>query len=402
MKLTQNRTLTLISVVAIQLCVGIAYIWSVFQTGIAESLFGGNNANASLTYSILLAILSAGSIAGGILATKVSIKIVIMIGGVLISLGFFIASLTTPEFPELLWLSYGILGGIGMGFVYSPTIACVQKCFPDKKGFVTGIVVAALGLGGLVFTPIVESIIAANGGVGVGELAAFRLISIVFLVVCCVGALFIYTPKDSVSASSNTVSTDLNALQVLKKPEFYLITVSMMLACMSGLMMIGFAKPIAIGRGMVETATIGVIAISIFNAIGRLVWGAVSDKIGRANTLIILMIGAAIMSLLVNFAQGVLIFVLIGLVGFFYGGLLSTFPSLTAEAFGPKYVATNYGMVLIGFGAAAVISSYIAGYFLDLAAGDMDKMFPAFAIAAACSALGVVIMIYIKNRLKKN
>ncbi len=394
-----NRILTLISVIVIQLCVGIAYIWSVFQSGIAQSLFGGNNASASLPYSILLAILSAGSIIGGILASKISIKYVVMIGGFIISLGFFLASFTTPQFPEALWLTYGVLGGIGMGFVYSPSIACVQKCFPDKKGLVTGLVVAGLGLGGVVFTPIVESIITYYGGVGNGELMAFRIIAVIFLVVCTVGSLFLSTPKVAATSAVSANIKDLRPTQVLKSPMFYLITLSMMLACMSGLMMIGFAKPIAIGRGMVETASIGVLMISLSNAAGRLVWGMVSDKIGRINTLVILMLGAATMSLLVNFAQGALIFVLIAFVGFFYGGFLSTFPSLTAEAFGPKNVAINYGMVLIGFGFAAIIASYIAGVFLNLADGDMDKMFPAFAIAATCALIGVGIILIVKKML---
>ncbi len=396
-----SRILTLISVIVIQLCVGIAYIWSVFQSGLAQSLFEGNNASASLPYSILLAILSGGSIIGGILASKISIKYVVMIGGFIISLGFFLASFTTPEFPESLWLTYGVLGGIGMGFVYSPSIACVQKCFPDKKGLVTGLVVAGLGLGGVIFTPIVESIITLNGGSGEGELMAFRIIAIIFLVVCTIGSLFLNTPNTTATNTASASIKDLRPMQVLKSPIFYLITISMLLACMSGLMMIGFAKPIAIGRGMVETASIGVLMISLSNAAGRLVWGMVSDKIGRVNTLIILMLGGAAMSLLVNFAQGALIFVLIAFVGFFYGGFLSTFPSLTAEAFGPKNVAINYGMVLIGFGVAAIVSSYIAGIFLNLADGDMDKMFPAFAIAAACSLVGVAVILLVKKMLKK-
>ncbi len=390
-----NPIFTLIAGIALQLCLGVAYIWSVFQTGIAETLFAGNNANASLSYSILLALLAVGGVIGGTLARKMSLRYVIMAGGVIISAGFFIASFATPSFPQIIWLSYGVMGGIGMGFIYSNTIAYVQNLFPNKKGLVTGMIVAALGLGGVVFTPIVESIIAAFGGQGVGEFVAFRILAGVFLVVSIVGALFFNTTPEKIQTKSGADEDGFK--QVIKKPQLYVITLSMMLACMGGLMMIGFAKPIAVGRGMVETATIGVLMISIFNAIGRLVCGIISDKIGRTNTLLILMCGTIAMSLLVTFAQGYWIFVLIGCIGFFYGGLLSTYPSLTAEYLGAKNVATKYAIVLLGFGAAAIISSYIAGYFLDLANGDMDKMFPAFAIAATCAVVSIALVFLLKK-----
>ncbi len=400
MKMKQNRNLALVATIAIQLCVGVAYIWSVFQSGIATSLFAGNNTSASYTYSILLAVLGFGSIIGGKLVPKITIKYVVMIGGFLMSLGFFLASLTTPEFPQALWLTYGIIGGISMGFVYSPTIACVQKCFPEKKGLVTGLVVAALGLGGVVFTPVVEAIIAANGGVGVGELVAIRVISIVFLVICTVGSLFLYTPEQKTTTTSGEISNDLTATQVIKTSEFYLIAFAMMLACIGGLMMIGFAKPIAEGRGMGEAASVGVLMISIANAAGRLSFGAISDKIGRINTLLILMIGSSILPLMINFAQGYLIFVLIGFIGFFYGGLLSTFPSLTAETFGAKNSATIYGMVLVGFGIAALVSSNLGGYYKNIAANNIDKMFPAFAIASACSLVAVFLILVLSKKQK--
>lgn len=391
-----RRIYPLIATIAIQLCLGVAYIWSVFQTGIANSLFNGNNANASLTYSLLLALLTVGSVIGGKLTTKISIKYVVMAGGFILSFGFFLASFTTSQMPWLIWLSYGVLGGIGMGFSYSTTIACVQKWYPDKKGFVTGLTVAALGLGGVVFTPIVEKMIVYFGGQGRGELMTFRVIAFIFLIVCTTGSFFLSMPKEEQTGTTHS-SDDLRISEMIKKPVFYFITCSMMLACMSGLMLIGFAKPIAAAKGMIETATIGVLLISIFNSAGRLLWGIISDKIGRANTLLIIMIGTAAASLLVSLAEGYWIFAVIGVIGFFYGGLLSTFPTLTAEVFGAKNVATNYGMVLLGFGIAAVASSYIAGYFKDIAANDISLMFPAFAIASACSAVAAVLILIVKK-----
>jgi OFA family oxalate/formate antiporter-like MFS transporter len=185
---------------------------------------------------------------------------------------------------------------------------------------------------------------------------------------------------------------------MLKSVKFYLVTGALFLACMGGLMMIGFAKPIAVAKGLEATATIGVLAISMFNSIGRLVWGTLSDKLGRKNTIIILLAGTAILSLFVNAATGNWIFVLIALIGFFYGGFLSTFPSLTAELFGPKHMASNYGFVLLGFGAGAIVASQIAGYFRNEAAtnNNIDLMFPAFIIASCCALVGIVLITILK------
>lgn len=403
-----NRVIPVIASVAIQLCLGIAYIWSVFQTGVAESIFGGDNAAASLTFSLLLFTLTIGSIVGGKLAAKYSTRAIVIIGGMIISAGFFLASFVTAGAPWLLWLTYGVMGGVGMGFTYSTTIACAQKWYPDKKGLVTGLVVSALGFGGVVFTPIVERLIRHFGGQSVGESATFMVLSGVFLVVCTVGGLFLRNPPEdfgaaprAAGAAAQSNQPELSPRQVLRNPRFYLVAMTMMLACMGGLMMIGFAKPIAVAKGLAETATVGVLVISMCNSLGRLLWGMISDKIGRIATMLILLGGSAVCSLLVNVANGYLIYVLIGCIGFFYGGFLSNFPALTADLFGPKHMATNYGMVLVGFGCGAVVSSYIAGYYKNLAAQDISLMFPAFIIAAACAGVGIALMLVLKAGMKR-
>jgi len=394
----------LFAVVAIQLTLGISYIWSVFQTGIANSLFSGDNAAAGLTFSLLLTTLSIGSIIGGKLAVKYSTRIVVFIGGLILSAGFFLASFTTANYPWLLWVTYGIMGGVGMGFTYSTTIACVQKWYPHKKGFVTGIIVAALGFGGVVFTPVVERSISFFGGMGIGELNTFVVLSVIFLVVCTIGSLFLKNPPTGFVAYTTQFTAtpnDYSPLQMIKTSKFYLLTFAFMLAGIGGVMMMGFARPIAVAKGLESTATIGVLAITMFNSVGRLVWGMISDKIGRKNTIIILLVGNMVLSLFVNAAESYLIYVLIAFIGFFYGGLFSNFPSLTADLFGAKHMSTNYGIVLVGFGAGTIISSQIAGYYRNVAIDDINLMFPAFVIASCCAALGLVLILILKAIRKR-
>ena len=338
MKQKYNRIIPVIAAIAIQLCLGTAYIWSVFQNGIASSIFGVQMQSSPYIFT------STGFIRHRRyhwrdIAKQNRSKNNSYNWRINIIHRFFIASFTTSSAPWLLWLTYGVLGGIGMGFTYSTTIACAQKWFPDKRGLVTGVIVSALGFGGVVFTPIVETIISKLGKdvPGQGELISFRILSLIFLIVCTVGGLMVKNPPEGFKPEGWTPKATaanaraLRTLEVLKTPQLYLLTFSLMLACMGGLMMIGFAKPIAIARGLAETATIGVFAITMFNAFGRLFWGGVSDKLGCKKTIILLLGLTAVLSLCVNIAGDYMIYVLIACIGFAYGGFLSTFPAYTAE-----------------------------------------------------------------------
>ncbi|MCL2698599.1 MAG: OFA family MFS transporter [Oscillospiraceae bacterium] len=404
--------LVVFSAIAIQLTLGIAYIWSVFQNGVAETIFDGDNAAAGLTFSLLLVTLTMGSVIGGKLAIRYSTRRVVLVGGMILSAGFILASFVTADIPWLLWVTYGVMGGVGMGFTYSTTIACAQKWYPHKKGLVTGIIVASLGFGGVIFTPIVENLIVVFGKneAGVGEFKTFFVLGIVFLVVCSIGSIFMVNPPADYGAAAASASAaakgtkEYTPSQMLKSPKFYLVTFTLMLACMGGQMMMGFAKPLALeDEAIAAYAAVGVLAITLFNSVGRLFWGMMSDKLGRKNTILILLAGNAVLPLLVNIVQGYALFVLIAFIGFFYGGLLSNFPSLTADLFGAKHMSVNYGLVLLGFGVGAVVSLQIAGHFRNVAAqaNDISLMFPAFVIASCCAAAGIVMMLVLKALRKK-
>lgn len=409
----QNRWIPVIAGIAIQLCLGTAYIWGVFQKGVASYLFEGNNADAGLAFSILLSMLTLGSTIGGYLQNRFSTRPVVITGGLILALGFFLASLTPPSAGWLIWITYGVIGGFGMGMTYSTTIACCQKWFPDKRGFITGIIVSALGFGGVAFTPLAETLIKTYGGVaGVGELVSFRWFSVIFLIVCTLGGLFVNNPPKGYlpegwtppAPKAGVSKRDFTPKEALKTPQFYAITATLMLACLAGLMMIAFGKTIAGYQPELKTVAVaGVFAVTLFNSFGRLFWGFVSDKIGCRKTVMILLIATAVLVLLVKLVvTNVLFFVLVAAIGFLYGGYLGTFPAFTADYFGARHVSMIYGMILLGFGIGAVASSYLGGYFVNRATAadpavlDINILFTAFVIASVASAVGAVIMLITK------
>jgi len=403
-KATQNRWIPVIASIFIQLCLGTAYIWGVFQSYLIISpatpnaMFSWPATHGTFAYAALLLLLTLGSTVGGKIQDKMKHpSTVIMIGGIILGIGFFLAQFTTASTPWLLWLSYGVLGGFGMGMAYTTTIATCQKWFPDKRGMVTGIIVSALGFGGLVFTPVAETLIGRFN-----VLTTFAIFGALFIVVTVIGSFFIKNPPEGYKPAGWTPPAaragvnihNFTPSQVIRTPQFYMVAAALMLATAAGSMMIPMAKILGLQptSGLTkEAAVAGVMIIAACNSFGRLFWGSASDKIGRRKTILILMVLAFVSIISISWTSGYLMLAVIAVIGFSYGGFLGVFPALTADFWGPKYVATNYGMILVGFGIGAVASSFTVAYLSQAKAFST-----AFLIAGIASAVGFLIVFALK------
>lgn len=400
---TPNRMIPLIAGILIQMCCGTAYIWGVFQSYLIitsstpDALFNWSPTYGTLAYALLLSVLTVGSVVGGKAqqSGKVKPMTIIFIGGFVMGCGFILAQLTTETTPWLLWLSYGVLGGFGMGMVYTTTIAVCQRWYPDHRGLVTGIIVSALGAGTVIFTKLSEVVI-PNFGV----LNTFTLLGVVFIVVCSLGAYFIKNPPEDFKPAGwnppapkdGIIHQNFSPSEALKTPQLYLVAAGLMFASAAGSMVIPMAKVFGLSNGLsASVAATGVLIIGACNALGRLAWGFVSDKLGRKNTLLLLLGITAISILILSYVPNYAILAVFALVGFSYGGFLGVFPALTADFFGTKYVATIYGIVLLGFGIGAVASAFIVGELSRVKAFSI-----AFTIAAIAAGLAFVIVLLLK------
>lgn len=400
----RNRWIPVIASVFIQMCLGTAYIWSVFQSYLIVSkatpnaLFKWDPWYGTIAYSLLLFVLTFGStVGGGILSKTRNPRLVIIASGIIMGIGFFLARLTTEGTPWLLWLTYGIIGGFGMGMAYTTTIATCQKWFPDKRGLVTGIVVAALGFGGFVFTFVVEKIIKS-----IGVLETFSVLGIIFALVAVLGSLFISNPPENYkpdgwippAPKEGILVQNFSSKEALGTKQFWMVTLTLMFATAAGSMMIPMAKILGLqpDSGLTkEAAVLGVYFITVCNSAGRLFWGWFSDRLGRRKTVLILLVVTFASILCVIPAKAFLMLLFIAIIGFSYGGYLGVFPALTADYFGPKNVAQIYGMVLLGFGAGAVVSS------VTVAVLSKTQAFStAFIIASIAAVIGFIIMFAMK------
>lgn len=399
-----TRWIPVIASIVIQICLGTAYIWSVFQSYLIigpstpNALFKWPATHGTLAYALLLGVLTVGSTFGGRIQDKMkSPRLVIMMAGIVLGLGFFLAQFTNEANPWILWLTYGILGGFGMGMAYTTTISLCQKWFPDKRGFITGIIVASLGFGGLVFTPIAEALIK-----GYGVLSTFAILGVIFVIVTVAGSLFLKNPPEGYrpegwippAPKDGVVHQNFSPSEAAKMPQFYMVTIALMCATAAGSMMIPMAKVLGLqpDSGLTKAAAVaGVMIITGCNSLGRLFWGWVSDYLGRKKTIMTLLVITCVSIALVAFTKGYLMLAVIAVIGFSYGGYLGVFPALTADFWGTKCGAQIYGMVLLGFGVGAVASSYIVAYF------SKTKAFStAFIIAAAAAVVAFAIVAFLK------
>lgn len=392
MENTSNRWIVAIAGMLIMLCSGAVYIWGVFQ-GPLVKMFGWTQAATALTFSFTLGIFCLGTIIGGRIQDKFGPREVASVGGAMIGLGVFLASFTTADKPWLLYCTYGVIMGFGVGMIYTPVIACVSKWFPDKKGMITGLVVGSLGAGGLIFTPIAKSLLVSKGVLG-----TFAIFGIVFGILVVGAAQFLKNPPvgykpagwtPPVAGSKAAIAArDFSPQEMLVTPQFYMLSLIMLIGCISGLMVIPFGKILALQAGLSDSmATSAIMLISIGNAGGRFVWGSAADKLGRLRTLMVLLLVSGVTMLFLNQLQGWVSMVGIGIVAFCYGGFLGTMPATVADFFGSKNLGVNYGLVLLSFSVSAVGAPIVAGMAKD-ATGNFKS---AFLIGGVASLAGLII-----------
>ncbi|MBA2395760.1 MAG: OFA family MFS transporter [Ktedonobacteraceae bacterium] len=359
---TSNRWVIVVAAVIVQLALGSVYAWSVFLTPVIKA-FSVAKPAANLTFSITLLALGITAGFGGYLQSRFGPRTIATAGGILYGLGIILAGLTTPLHSlVILYITYGIIGGIGIALGYIVPIAMLIKWFPDRRGFITGLAVAGFGLGAFFVSQIAPPLL-KNVGLG----STFLYLGIAYLIIVVVAAQFFRKAPDNYAPAGWTPSAvtqetrtarSYTLQEALRSPRWYVLWLLLALNVTAGAALISVASPLAQSFAGVTAATAAFLVgiISIFNGAGRLFWGWISDLIGRPFTFlslfVIQIIAFLVLPSLTSFALLAIPFALIGLC---YGGGFGTMPAFAADFFGPKNAGTIYGVMLTAWSAGGIV-----------------------------------------------
>ncbi|MCS6950143.1 MAG: OFA family MFS transporter [bacterium] len=374
----RNRWWVVAGALLIQVSLGAVYIYSVFKPALKERFPHWSETELALPAQIVLACFAFSMPFFGRMQDRYGPRPVAVLGGMLLGLGLISASFASTLGHFV--LSYAVLGGIGIGAAYVCPVATCVRWFPDMRGVITGIAVAGFGAGALVFTPVARTFIDTFG-----VMPTFRYLGFIFLATVLLGAQAMVNPPEGSVPCGREVPTktgqasasDFTLAQALRTWQFWLLWFTYFTGCTAGLMIIMNTTNIwqsvalsaveqqpvrhAVFAGILAQGASAVIVVSIMNAVGRVVWGRVSDLIGRrrALSLMFLMAGSAMWSL--HLLRGYPQFLAgVGCIGFCFGGFLAVYPAVTADLFGARHVGAVYGALFSAFGAGGLFGPWLA------------------------------------------
>jgi OFA family oxalate/formate antiporter-like MFS transporter len=364
---TTNRWTIAIAGVFMQVALGAVYAWSVFRTPLVKQ-FGWSVAEVTLTFTISIFVLGIAAFFGGLWLNRKGPRVVALVGGVLYGLGVFLASFSANKLWWL-YLSYGLIGGIGLGFGYIVPVAVLVKWFPDRRGLITGIAVGGFGAGALITAPVATRLIQS-----VGVLTTFAYLGIAYLVVTVVAGLFMQNPPDgwkpegwapTASQASQRAGHDYTLGEALRTWQWYALWLLLFLNTFAGISIISQEAPIfqeLVGVTAIVAASMVGIA-SIGNAFGRVFWAWVSDLLSRRATFFVMFVIQVLLFWFLPSATAIsLMTVLTFVVLMCYGGGFGTMPAFAADYFGSKNVGPIYGLMLTAWGVASAFGPLLIAY----------------------------------------
>lgn len=372
----------------LQLFLGIIYVWSVFVAPVSHAYEWAPEA-AKLTASYMLSFFVLGILAGGKLQQTIGTPKVVLAGGLMLAAGMLATAFVPAGTPWMIYITYGIVGGFGVGMGYNAIISSAQKWFPQNRGFATGVSVFSFGLSTVLFAPLVEALVKAFD-----VRTTFMILAGTFFVAVLALFSFIKTPDSAAAALSYGEQKQYTTQEILRTKRFYYITVSMMLATATYFILNPSLKSMAPEKGLPDTiGTVLVMITGVANAFGRLGVPLLSDKIGREKAALTIISITALCAAALGFVSGGAFLAVVAVIAFCYGGFSGIYPVITSENFGVKNVGSNYGAVMVGFAFSALVFPMILGRI----ASPQVKFFT----LAAMAVLGAVLMVLLILTNKK-
>jgi OFA family oxalate/formate antiporter-like MFS transporter len=405
----KNRWFVVLGAILIQLSLGAIYAWSVFTPKLVEADW--TKAQTQAVFAAGLALFAIVMVIAGRLLPKWGPRKLAFSGGIVLGLGYLLAGLFGGTNFWSIFFFIGIIGGSGIGLAYVVPIAVGMRWFPDKKGLITGLAVAGFGFGAMLWVKLAGAW--GNLITNLGLSTTFTIYGIVFFVTVMIGGIWMvfppegwkpegWNPPEDSKDSKTTKVKDLVSSQMLKTPQYYMILLTFAFGASAGLMSIGLMKLFPMqaltASGLSPAAASGIagtamaVFFSLANGFGRIAWGAMSDKLGRRTSIIIMMATQGVIVILFQWMAGTPALLYLGatLIGFNFGGNFALFPTITADTFGAKFIGQNYGWVFLAYGIGGIFGPILGGKL-----GDMGNFPLAFTICGILClvAAGIISMV---------
>jgi OFA family oxalate/formate antiporter-like MFS transporter len=417
-----NRWLVAIMGTVLQIALGTVYAWSFFQQPVMAA---GNwsNTQAAWVFSLAIFFLGLSAAWGGVNLPRFGPQKLAMTGGCLFGLGYLIAAyaLFVKNLP-LLYIGYGVIGGIGLGLGYVTPVATAAKWFPDKKGLITGMVVMGFGFGALLMAKVLAPVFMSMTG---GNLVlVFSYVGVIMLLVTLPAGYFMVNPPagfvpsgyipPAQSAGVQASQHDITARAGILSGKFLMMWTVFFFNIVAGIMFIGFQSPLLqdllkktmdpvtltdpkVVAGLAAAGATLIAVSSIFNGVGRFFWGGLSDKIGRVQTFRLILGSQLVVFIGLMFVSDPIIFgVLVCYILLCYGGGFGSMPSFVLDVFGPRLMPVIYGTILTAWGCAGIVGPQIVAFLKD----NFDKQAAqyTFVSASVLLLLGLFITFVLDNR----
>ncbi|HNQ63403.1 MAG TPA: OFA family MFS transporter [Syntrophorhabdaceae bacterium] len=403
MSANAGRWIFVILGMVVNMCLGAVYAYSVFKKPL-ETMFNATATQGNLPFMAFLAMFALFTFFSGRFIDKMGPRIVMIVGGIVVGVGWILTYFASSMMMVV--ITYGIIGGAGVGIVYGGPVSVATKWFPDKKGLAVGLSLLGFGASAFVTAPLAKNLIAAYSN---NPLPAFGIMGAGFLIVTVILSIFMRFPEagwkpagwNPPQAAGGPVKT-FTAGQMLKTSSFYGLWLCYILGATAGLMAIGISA--TVGREVigldVGTATLLVSVFAIFNGIGRPIFGALSDKITPKGAAILsFIIIAAASFMMLSAGKGSTGLYAVAFCGFWLclGGWLAIGPAATATFFGLEGYAQKYGVVFSAYGLGAIIGGIISGSAKDTFGSYIAAFYPTAGMAIA----GIIIALLLLKPPKK-
>lgn len=418
-KTISNRWFIAIMATLLQVLLGTVYAWSFFQKPII-TIYGWTNVQTMWIFSMTILFLGLAAAVGGMVLPKYGPRKLASLGALLYGLGYLISALamSVANLP-LFYFGFGVVGGIGLGLGYVTPVATVSKWFPDKKGFITGMVVMGFGLGALVMSKIIAPIFMkiTDGNM----VHVFLYISLVLIILGIPAGLFMknppidFIPVGYHASTKNKINQGFENSLTLKKSllskKFLGMWLVFFLNISAGIMFISLQSPMiqdllmlkdsALSAKALAAAGATLIAItSLFNGIGRFFWGGLSDKIGRIQVFRLLLGSQILVLILMMFTNNPWIFgALVSYVLLCYGGGFGAMPSYVLDVFHTKLMPVVYGVILTAWSIGGIVGPQIAAFIRDLYVENPAMIGPkTYLTGAVLLGIGLIITFFLTNK----